>query len=380
MVPMDITTCLMMTEGQQECWQTLCHDLTARLATAEIELQNAHADYQQVEAARQQLEEKLEETQAQKQALIDASAAQTRQFSETLKRLRQNQAQIVQAEKMSSLGQLVAGVAHEINNPVNFIYGNLSHAGDYIQDLTTLLALYQNHYPQPVAAIQAEAEAIDLDFLIEDLPKLLTSMKIGAERIQKIVLSLRSFSRMDEAEVKEVNIHEGIDSTLMILQNRLKAKSDRPAIVVVKQYSELPEVECYAGQLNQVFMNVLANAIDALEENFEKSASHIEIEALAESLEATQMAPTITIGTEVIDCDRVRIRVADNGSGIPEPVQTKLFDPFFTTKPLGKGTGLGLSISYQIISERHAGSLKCISSPGQGSEFVIEIPVRSRQK
>ncbi|MBM0742348.1 hypothetical protein JOY44_12085 [Phormidium sp. CLA17] len=365
MVPMDITTCLLMTEGQQECWQALCHDLTARLTTAEIELQNAHADYQQVEAARQQLEEKLEETQAQQQALIDASAAQTRQFSETLKQLRQNQAQIVQAEKMSSLGQLVAGVAHEINNPVNFIYGNLSHAGDYIQDLTTLLALYQNHYPQPVAAIQAKAEAIDLDFLIEDLPKLLTSMKVGAERIQKIVLSLRSFSRMDEAEVKEVNIHEGIDSTLMILQNRLKAKPDRPKIAVVKNYSELPEVECYAGQLNQVFMNLLANAIDALEE----------------SIEATQNpAPKITICTEVLNSDRIRIRIADNGPGIPEPVQQKLFDPFFTTKPVGRGTGLGLSISYQIITERHAGNLKCVSSPEQGAEFVLEIPVRSRQK
>ncbi|PZV10559.1 MAG: hypothetical protein DCF22_16345 [Leptolyngbya sp.] len=381
MVPMDITTCLLMTEGQQECWQTLCHDLTARLATAEIELQNAHADYQQVEAARQQLEEKLEETQAQKQALIDASAAQTRQFSETLKQLRQNQAQIVQAEKMSSLGQLVAGVAHEINNPVNFIYGNLSHAGDYIQDLTTLLALYQNHYPQPVAAIQAEAEAIDLDFLIEDLPKLLTSMKVGAERIQKIVLSLRSFSRIDEAEVKEVNIHEGIDSTLMILQNRFKAKSDRPAIEVVKHYGKLPDVECYAGQLNQVFMNLLANAIDALEENFEKSASRFAIDVREESMEAIHnLAPTITIGTEVVGCDRIRIRIADNGSGIPEQVQPKLFDPFFTTKPLGKGTGLGLSISYQIITETHAGSLKCVSSLGQGAEFVIEIPVRSRQK
>ncbi len=354
-----------MTEGQQECWQTLVHDFTARLASTEIELQKAQDDYQQVEAQRQQLEENLEEAQAQQQALMEASAVQAGQFSETLKQLRQNQSQIVQAEKMSSLGQLVAGVAHEINNPVNFISGNLSCASAYIQNFTSLLGLYQKHYPQPVAEIQAEAEAIEIKFLMEDLPKLLTSMKMGTERIQKIVLSLRSFSRMDEAEVKEVNIHEGIDSTLMILQNRLKAKSDRPAIEVVKHYGELPVVECYAGQLNQVFMNLLANAIDAIEEG-------------SESIQNS--APTITIDTEVFNSDRIRVRIADNGPGIPELVQQKLFDPFFTTKPVGKGTGLGLSISYQVITQRHDGILKCVSLPGQGAEFALEIPVRSRQK
>ncbi|XHX80596.1 MAG: sensor histidine kinase [Stenomitos frigidus ULC029] len=357
---MDITTCLLMTEGQQECWQTLCHDFTARLATTAIELQNAHTDYQRVEAARQQLEEKLEETQAQHQALVEASIAQARQFSETLKQLRQKQAQIVQAEKMSSLGQLVAGVAHEINNPLNFISGNLSHVTTYIQDINNLLALYQKHYPQPVTEIQAEADAIDLDFLMEDLPSLLSSMSMGTERIQQIVLSLRSFSRMDEAEVKEVSLHDGINSTLMILQSRLKAKPDRPEIEVIKHYSALPMVECYAGQLNQVFMNLLANAIDALEE---KTQTPI---------------PTITIWTEVVNVDRIRIRIADNGAGIPEHVQEKLFDPFFTTKPVGKGTGLGLSISYQIVTEKHGGSLSCVSSLGQGVEFVLEIPVRSR--
>ncbi|MBI4781717.1 MAG: HAMP domain-containing histidine kinase [Oscillatoriophycideae cyanobacterium NC_groundwater_1537_Pr4_S-0.65um_50_18] len=362
---MDITTCLLMTEGQQECWQTLCHAFTARLAATEIELQKAHADYQQVEAQRQQLAEQLEEAQAQQQALTDAATAQARQFSETLKQLRQNQAQIVQAEKMSSLGQLVAGVAHEINNPVNFISGNLSYAKAYIQDLTKLLALYQKHYPQPTVEIQTEAEAMDIDFLMEDLPSLLASMKMGTERIQKIVLSLRSFSRMDEAEVKEVNIHEGIDSTLMILQNRLKAKSDRPAIEVIKHYSPLPSVECYAGQLNQVFMNLLANAIDALEEGI-KITQH--------------SAPSITIWTEVLNSDRIRIRIADNGPGISEQVQQKLFDPFFTTKPVGKGTGLGLSISYQVITDRHKGTLKCSSSLGQGAEFTVEIPVRSQRK
>ncbi len=361
---MDITTCLLMAEGQQKCWQTLCYDLTARLATTEIELQRAQADYQQADAQREQFEERLEETQAKQQALMDASAMQAQQFSETLKQLRQNQAQVVQAEKMSSLGQLVAGVAHEINNPVNFIYGNLSHAVAYIQDLTNLVALYQKHYPQPIVEIQAETEAIDLEFIVEDLPSLLASMRVGAERIQQIVLSLRSFSRKDEAEVKDVNIHDGINSTLMILQNRLKAKPDRPAIEVIKNYGDLPFVECYAGQLNQVFMNLLANAIDALEET---------------SGRAPTATPTITIATKALASGHIRISIADNGAGVPAHVQQQLFDPFFTTKPVGKGTGLGLSISYQIVTERHDGVLKCVSAPEQGAEFVLEIPVRSRQ-
>jgi signal transduction histidine kinase len=352
-----------MNEGQQDCWQALCHDLMARLAATETELQTIRTDYQQVVVERKQLEEKLEEAHAQHQALTVASTMQARQFSDTLKQLRQNQAQIVQAEKMASLGQLVAGVAHEINNPVNFIYGNLSHAGHYIQDLINLLTLYQKHYPQPVAEIQAETDAIDLDFLTEDLFKLLNSMRSGSDRIQNIVMALRNFSRMDEAEVKAVNIHEGIDSTLMILQNRLKPKADRLAIEVVKQYGELPSVECYAGQLNQVFMNLLVNAIDALEESIQT---------------AQNSAPTIIIRTKMVNADRIRISIADNGLGILEPLQQKLFDPFFTTKPTGKGTGLGLSISYQIVTERHNGSLTCLSSPGQGAEFVIEIPLHPR--
>ncbi|MGG6296716.1 PAS domain-containing sensor histidine kinase [Leptolyngbya sp. AN02str] len=295
---------------------------------------------------------------------------QTEALEQTLQELQHTQAQLVQTEKMSSLGQLVAGVAHEINNPVNFIYGNLTHADSYIQDLMNLLDLYQQHYPRPHPELSQAAEEIDLEFLVEDLPKLLASMKLGAERIQKIVLALRNFSRMDEAEVKAVNLHEGIDSTLMILHNRLKDRPNRPAINVVKDYAVLPNVLCYAGQLNQVFMNLIANAIDALDERDEER-----------SLDEIQHHPSeITITTQLVKPNHVQIRIADNGPGIPEAAKRRLFEPFFTTKPVGKGTGLGLSISYQVVVEKHGGSLKCNSALGQGAEFLIEIPLRSQDE
>ncbi|MEG3897355.1 MULTISPECIES: PAS domain S-box protein [unclassified Microcoleus] len=297
--------------------------------------------------------------------------AQTRnkalELEQTLQQLTSAQSQLIQNEKMSSLGQLVAGVAHEINNPVNFIYGNLTHANDYTQDLLGLIELYQNHYPEPVPEIQEEVEAIELEFLMDDLPKLLSSMKVGADRIQLIVASLRTFSRMDEAEMKAVNIQEGIDSTLMILQHRLKAKHNHPEIEVIKEYGKLPLVECYAGQLNQVFMNILSNALDALEES----------DARRSADEMRQNPSIISIKTEMPKPDRVLVRIADNGPGMTETVRNRLFDPFFTTKPVGKGTGMGLSISYQIITDRHGGSLQCTSSPGQGAEFAIEIPLKA---
>jgi two-component system, NtrC family, sensor kinase len=290
---------------------------------------------------------------------------QTQQLEQALAELGSAQSHLVQSEKMSSLGQLVAGVAHEINNPVNFIYGNLNYANGYIQDLLKLVALYQEHYPQPVAEVQTEMETIDLDFLMGDLPNLFASMKIGADRIQQIVLSLRNFSRMDEAECKPVDIHEGIDSTLMILQNRTKPKPDHPGIMIHREYGALPAVECYAGQLNQVFMNILSNAIDALEErDTQRSLAEIK-----------EFPSAIGIHTEVTDAHHIAIRISDNGVGMPETVQQRIFDPFFTTKPVGKGTGMGLAISYQVVTEKHRGTLQCHSTLEQGTEFVIEIPI-----
>ena len=302
----------------------------------------------------------------------EAALRQAKEEAEVaLKTLQQTQAQLIQAEKMSGLGQLVAGVAHEINNPVNFIYGNLSHTADYTHNLLKLIQLYQQTYPTNTQ-IQEKIEEFELDYISEDLPKILTSMKVGADRIRQIVLSLRNFSRLDEAEMKPVDIHEGIDSTLMILQNRLKANLDRPAIEIVKEYGDLPLVECYAGQLNQVFMNILANAIDALE-NYDNQRSPKDI----------QKNPSrITIRTKLVTNEtgpgyskKVVIQVQDNGSGMTETVIQQVFNPFFTTKPTGKGTGLGLSISYQIVVDKHGGFLQCFSQPHQGTEFRIEIPV-----
>lgn len=317
------------------------------------------SERRRVEAERQLAEAALKrsETELRRRSL---------ELEDTLRQLRRTQAQLIQTEKMSSLGQLVAGVAHEINNPVNFIYGNLTYANGYINDLMSLVTLFQKHYPSPASEIEKLASEIDLDFLLTDLPRLLNSMKVGADRIQKIVLSLRTFSRMDEAEFKAVNIHEGIDSTLLILQNRMKAKHDRPEIQVSKAYGNLPLVACYAGQLNQVFMNILTNALDAMEDR-DRGRSTAEMQS---------QPSTIWIATEMPDRDRVVIRMADNGPGIADSFRNRLFDPFFTTKPVGKGTGLGLSISYQIVTEKHGGSLKCLPREGGGTEFVIEIPVR----
>ncbi|MBD2679830.1 MULTISPECIES: sensor histidine kinase [Nostoc] len=304
-----------------------------------------------------------------KENLAEIAEAQAKKLENSLKELQQTQAQLVQAEKMSSLGQLVAGVAHEINNPVNFIYGNLKFVKDYTESLVKLVHLYQQFYANPTPEIQKYIEKIELDFLLEDLPKILDSMELGAERISEIVLSLRNFSRLDEAEKKSVDIHQGLDSTLLILQNRFKSSVDHPGIKIVKNYGKLPLVDCYPGQLNQVFMNIISNAVDALDQHNSKRGI----------AEIHTHPSIITITTEVIETNCV-IRIADNGSGIGEAVKERLFDPFFTTKPVGKGTGLGLSISYQIVVEKHGGTLKCISEPGQGTEFWIEIPLSVKKQ
>ncbi|MFN6529836.1 sensor histidine kinase [Nostoc sp. ChiSLP03a] len=276
--------------------------------------------------------------------------------------LKNNYARLIQNEKMAALGQFVAGIAHEINNPVNFIAGNLVYALNYTQDLLQLISLYQHHYPAPVAEIEAAIAEMELEFLTADFLKLLDSMKFGTERIQEIVLSLRNFSRLDESDKKIVDIHEGIDSTLIILQSRIINQETGQIITIDKEYGNLPLVECYAGLINQVFMNILSNAIDAIFASFESAYSNLK-------------SPVIRIRTEVTDNREVVIRIADNGSGIPKDIQKRLFDPFFTTKPVGKGTGLGLSISYQIVVEKHCGQLQCISTIKEGTEFIITIPV-----
>ncbi|MEH1820378.1 MAG: ATP-binding protein [Nostoc sp.] len=312
-----------------------------------------------------QLHESFTALEKSKEELEDRVEERTTELKNTLGELQRTQSQVIQSEKMSSLGQLVAGVAHEINNPVNFIHGNLAHVQEYTQDLLAFVQLYQQYNPNPAAEIQTFAEDIDLEFLQEDLPKMLSSMKVGTERIRQIVLSLRNFSRIDEAEFKSVDIHEGIDSTLMILQHRLKAKPEQPEIEVIKDYGTVPFVECYAGQLNQVFMNILVNAIDALEENNTKYTYQ----------EINDHPSRIKIRTSVINSTWVEIAIADNGVGISQEFQQRIFDPFFTTKPVGKGTGMGMSISYQIITEKHRGKLECFSTAGKGTEFIIQIPL-----
>lgn len=311
-----------------------------------------------LEIARQTLEYRVEErTQELQEAhhtLEQRVEERTQELQIILKELQETQGQLIQTEKMSSLGQMVAGIAHEINNPVNFIYANIEYANTYIKDLIHLVDLYQQKYPNPDDIITKTIEEIDLNFISKDLLNILISMKIGAERIGEIVLSLRNFSRLDEADMKKVDIHEGIDNTLLILNHRLKTE-----IKVIKNYGELPHIDCYPAQLNQVFMNIINNAIDALLDNTQQNNKEI------------------IISTHTTENNYIKIEIADNGSGIPTEILKKLFDPFFTTKPVGKGTGLGLSICYQIM-EKHQGKIEVVSEVNQGSNFIIYLPVETQ--
>ncbi|MEM9245064.1 MAG: ATP-binding protein, partial [Cyanobacteria bacterium P01_F01_bin.153] len=314
--------------------------------------------------------------------------------TDAFENLKQTQIQLVQAEKMSSLGQLVAGIAHEINNPMNFIYGNLFHLESSVNRLMETVDFLMAQYPTVPSHIEDKLEELDFEYISEDLPSLIGSIKLGSERVREIIISLKTFSRLDESNLKRVNIHKGIDSTLLLLRNRTKADPTYPKIEVIKRYdSSLPEIECYSGKLNQVFMNILSNAIDALESRVdhenairEKLASE---NSSGEDLDGggastgTQnglfygsFLPKIIITTEMGEDGTAVIKIADNGLGIPERVLQKLFDAFFTTKPVGKGTGLGLSISYQIIHGDHHGTLRCESQLNQGTQFIIHLPLQ----
>jgi signal transduction histidine kinase len=314
----------------------------------------------------------LEEVLARIQNQLTIKRLQTqlqdrnKELQQALTDLKTAQAQLVQKEKMIALGQMVAGIAHEINNPISFIAGNLAPARSYIQAMLYLINQYQQEYPNPTPAIRAAVAAVDLDFLSLDLPKLLNSIQVGVERIRTIILALRIFSRLDEAAIKCVDIHQGIDSTLLLLEHRLQQRN--PSINIVKNYGRIPSIVCYASQLNQVFLNLLTNAIEALEQ--------VETHPFQETQpsDAENYQPTIWITTALTAENNVQIRIKDNGPGITEAAQSRLFDPFFTTKPVGEGKGLGLAVSYEIVVEKHQGQLTCQSSPGQGAEFVIEVP------
>lgn len=327
-----------------------------------IRLKNQEAATEEFVVLNKKIDELAKEIH-QKQKVQDSLSQTNKELEKALEKLHKTQSQLIQAEKMSSLGQMVAGIAHEINNPVGFIHSNLDYLFKYIEDILKLLKLYQQFLPDPPEEIEKTIAELDLDFILEDLPQVLKSMKVGTNRITEIVRNLRIFSRLDESAFKKVDLHENIDSILMILGSRFKATTKRVDVKVVKDYGKLPKIECYPAQLNQALMNIFSNAIDALEngEVTDSEANYI---------------PSICLKTEMVDSDRIIILIRDNGCGISETIKNKLFDPFFTTKPVGKGTGLGLAISHEIITNKHQGKLWYESQPGSGTTFAIELPIQ----
>ena len=299
----------------------------------------------------------LEEKVRQRTRELEAN---NQRLSQTLQELKTTQGQLIQTEKMSSLGRMVAGVAHEINNPTGFIQGNIAPARHYFEDLLEILKLYEEEYPEPSSELQEKIEELDIEYLQEDVEKIFASMQNGCDRIHNIVRSLRTFSRLDEAKMKITDLQADLDSAIMLLENRLLKSGLNSPIEVIKSYGNLPKITCYAAQVNQVFFHIISNAIDALCSKGEDPAS---------------TPPTIKITTEALDGEKVKITISDNGEGMSEDTQSKIFDPFFTTKPVGKGTGLGLSTSYQIIVGEHGGNLICSSELGRGTEFTIILPV-----
>ncbi|MBF2086053.1 ATP-binding protein [Thermoleptolyngbya sp. C42_A2020_037] len=352
-----------------ECQESSEPTPAQRLAALEKEnrilrkkLERSERDRQILEANMDRSENLMRNVIAELEASRSSLARRGQELEQTLSQLQQAQVQLIEAEKMSALGTLVAGIAHEINNPMGFVHGNVNYTQTYVQELLRVIAAYQDAYPIPTPGIQALLEEIDLEFLQQDVTKVLQSMQMGTKRISDIVRSLRTFSRLDEADFKDADLHEGLESTLMILQHRLKACGDLPEIEIIKDFEPLPLVECYPGKLNQVFMNLLTNAIDAVQERYRQ-------------LEGPKPTPQITLKTRQIG-DSVAIHVIDNGIGIAEGHLPRLFNPFFTTKPVGQGVGLGLSISYQIVTDQHHGQLVCRSKLNEGTEFIIQIPRR----
>ncbi|MEM1425760.1 MAG: ATP-binding protein, partial [Cyanobacteria bacterium P01_H01_bin.130] len=370
----------------QNCAALVCAQLSDQRPWPSTDLELLRGIGDQVATA-------LDQAALYSQAQTAAHQAEERaqELACALKNLKATQTHLIQAEKMSGLGQMVAGIAHEVNNPVAFIHGNITYANQYLQDLLKIVDAYGVDYPQPPPAVQAVQQELDVDveFLRQDFEKLLKSMQIGADRIRQIVLSLKNFARFDRAGMKPMDLHEGIEDSLMILQHRLKATAKTPAVKVERHYANVPTVVCHGGQLNQVFMNILTNAIDSLEEKFSRSPTaaapdDAETAANAEAgiltittqvFETGDAVPDLAPEARRLDGPSIRVCIQDNGEGIPAAMQEQLFDPFFTTKPVGQGTGLGLAIAYQIVVEHHQGKIWCDSQEGQGSTFFVEIPL-----